>query len=324
MSCFPQRLKHAAAWLPCAALLGGCSAGLPSTPAPHAAGWGISSQAKAQDLLYLSDADGQNVYVFTYPTGKLVGELGGFGFPSGECVDAAGNVWISNVSPSEIIEYHHGGLTPLAALPDASVPYGCAVDPMTGDLAVANNDSNIAIYHHASGTPTTYRIAQSTVFRWCAYDANGNLFADDASTLFELRKSDTKLRTVKIDPEITPASIQWHDSYLAMVDYHDNSKIATIDHLKVSNYNGRVIGLTQLANAIDPAYGQYWIQSDRVVGATDSHLNAQQFDIWKYPQGGQPVRSVFNGGTEYVSLYGAVVSLKNAGSGQSSAGHPGT
>jgi DNA-binding beta-propeller fold protein YncE len=38
-------------------------------------------------------------------------------------------------------------------------PRGCAVEPTTGNLAVADNQDNITIYPDAGGTPTYYSTA---------------------------------------------------------------------------------------------------------------------------------------------------------------------
>src|SRR5579863_4376250 len=55
----------------------------------------VSPAAAGQDLLYVSDDSGV-VYVLTYPAGKLVGTLSGFGGPGGLCSDAKGNVFITD------------------------------------------------------------------------------------------------------------------------------------------------------------------------------------------------------------------------------------
>ncbi len=63
-----------------------------------------------------------------------------------------------------VYEYSHGGTQSIATLSDPGSPYGCSVDPTTGNLAVANTTSSgyygyygyVAIFPDAEGTATTY------------------------------------------------------------------------------------------------------------------------------------------------------------------------
>jgi hypothetical protein len=64
----------------------------------HGGSWMLPN-AKKKDLLYISDSfpyGSNDVFVYSYPKGKLVGKLTGFNEPSGNCVDKAGNVFITN------------------------------------------------------------------------------------------------------------------------------------------------------------------------------------------------------------------------------------
>src|SRR5580692_2579193 len=54
----------------------------------HGKSW-MSPSAKKSALLYVSDAGSGDVYVYSYPKGKLTGTLTGFNFPEGECADKA-------------------------------------------------------------------------------------------------------------------------------------------------------------------------------------------------------------------------------------------
>src|SRR5580692_11775023 len=69
-------------------------------------------------LLYISDPGANVVNVLTYPNGKRIGKLTGFNQPRGECTDAAGNVYITNEKASDILEYAHGGTTPINTIDD--------------------------------------------------------------------------------------------------------------------------------------------------------------------------------------------------------------
>ena len=102
-------------------------------------GWMLPA-AKSMDLLYVSNDD--ELLVFSYPKGKLVGEIT---VPSGDfaglCSDSAGDVFVTSVgshSASYILEYAHGGTEPITTLSDPAWANGCAVDPTTGNVAVTN------------------------------------------------------------------------------------------------------------------------------------------------------------------------------------------
>ena len=53
-------------------------------------------EAKGETLLYVSDPHRRKVFVYSYPQGKLVGMLEGFGTPQQECVDVSGDVWVTD------------------------------------------------------------------------------------------------------------------------------------------------------------------------------------------------------------------------------------
>lgn len=124
------------------------------------------------------------VTVYSYANQALVGVLTGFQQPMGGCSDTSSNVYITDSAAQQIVEYAHGGSKPIKKLNDApDYPYACSIDPITGNLAVANDDGssqegNIAIWPQGSGEPTRYTDSQVYNFENCAYDANGNLLAN--------------------------------------------------------------------------------------------------------------------------------------------------
>ena len=82
----------------------------------------MEPNAKNQDLLYVSDEQTCDVYVFSYREGNLVGTLTsgiGFNAPGGECVDKRGDIFITNGNATNILEFAHGGTTPIERLKDA-------------------------------------------------------------------------------------------------------------------------------------------------------------------------------------------------------------
>jgi hypothetical protein len=175
-------------------ILAGCGgpeaqAGLPSlslSSAPAAVGgqrvragsW-MAPEAKGQDLLYVSDTSyGLGVvYVYSYPGGKLKGELSGVSPADGLCSDAKGNVFVP--AGTSIAEYPHGGTQPIAVLND---PFGgadyCAVDRTTGNLAVS---PTVVVYAHAKGKGKAYPGGNEYGNRSCTYDDKGDLFVNGIS-----------------------------------------------------------------------------------------------------------------------------------------------
>lgn len=151
----------------------------------HSRSW-MAPEAKRDNLLYISDVGTDDVDVYAYPKGVFLGTLTGFSGPEGECVDKTGDVFIANYAASSILEYAHGGTSPIATLNDPGyLPGGCSIDPTTGNLAVTNylttgaGQGNVAIYKDAKGTPKAYH-ADPLILEmfFCGYDKAGNLFVD--------------------------------------------------------------------------------------------------------------------------------------------------
>ena len=110
---------------------------------------GCVQKAKSSDLVYTSDFEG-NVYVYTLPALTFVGELAALGANTVNlCSDAKGHVFVpvQNGGSGEVLEFEHGGTTPIASISDTYEPLSCAVDPSSGDLALANEEPGYACGH---------------------------------------------------------------------------------------------------------------------------------------------------------------------------------
>ena len=87
-----------------------------------------------------------------------------------------------------IYEYAHGGIKPIATLYENGVwPWGCGVDPSTGDLAVASINlvslnSFVEVYRGAKRTPKLYTDSEIINYMFCGYDNKGNLFVDGSGS----------------------------------------------------------------------------------------------------------------------------------------------
>ena len=108
----------------CSASQGQLSSTVPARPnaainshAERGGSW-MAPDVKASDLLYIADDGTNDVYAYAYPHIKLKGTLTGFAVPYGECVDNVGDVFIVDMGGSDIVEYAHGGSSPIAVLSD--------------------------------------------------------------------------------------------------------------------------------------------------------------------------------------------------------------
>ena len=200
--------------------------------------------AQRQSLLYVSNQGSGTVTVYTYLNGGglvLVGTLTGFSSPSGMCTDSAGDVWIPDYDTGEIYEYQHGGTVPIEVMKHQSGhPYGCAVDPNTGSLAVAEQHPNghyrdySVVFVYPKGAKSGHAFAPSDGFHevyFVAYDNTSNLYADGTPCLsyceyggggppglYELAKGGVRIR---------PANYQRRHAQLAQRNQLDQANAVT-------------------------------------------------------------------------------------------------
>jgi len=279
-------------------------------------------EASSEDLLYTSD-DAAQVYVYSYPALKLVGQLAGFGkvATQGLCVDGQGDVFVPSGLSNEsgyVYEFSHGGTYPIATLDDPGWGAGCSVDPTTGNLAVANyfspNDApyyhgDIAIYADAQGTPVTYTSPYVYWYWWAAYDNNGDLFVDgngygaSGFPLAELPARGSTLNDITLDEAITPYSLQWNKGHLLIASGGDPRGV-DIYQVEVSGTRGKIVRTTSLQTH-SVGYGgngQFWIQGNKIIGPGRKH---NVLDLWRYPSGGFVQRRL----VKHFSPWGAVISV---------------
>ena len=286
--------------------------------AEHAGSW-MLPEAHSENLLYVSAYvayQESDVYVYDYETGKQVGLLTGFDAPNGQCVDKKGDVWIANTNGSSMIEYAHGGSAPIVTLEAAGAPWGCSIDPTTGDLAITTwtygyGSSSVEVWKDAKRDPRSYSSYGCPEMWSPGYDAHGNLYVEcqfgpPPGYVWELPHGGSKLKKISVDRLIGAAGgIMWDGRYLAL----------TVQP------NGGPNSTTQIYQAAEKASGDLtvvhrtylkdtcWLHSDIVmliqpfiVGKKNTPSNQTQgdvlvggnhpcknrFDFWKYPSGGDP------------------------------------
>lgn len=294
-----------------AAALAACGGTSPQvTPvnvgAPNARGarehaW-MSPGAKAQSLIYVSSVLTDDVYVYSYSTQQLVGTLTGFETPYGLCADKKGDVWVVNDGTSELVEYKHGGTSPIQTLTDSNeYPEGCSVDPKTGNLAVTNFSSttgsgDVAIYAGAQGSPQSYADPSIVNYRFCGYDADGNLFVDGANSsgsfaFAELPAGSTSFNNITFPETVQwPGGVQWDGKHVDVGDTDTDVIYQT------NGAGGKIVRSIRLADV--DYVNQYWIAG--VNGAKASKklslvVPSQDGNVvgrYKYPAGGTPVSTI--------------------------------
>ncbi|MGA8534915.1 MAG: hypothetical protein WB615_12480 [Candidatus Tumulicola sp.] len=308
-----------AAWL--LGPLTGCSGGTSSpTLLPGASGSAVRSFAAqpnhkkswmnpaaiSQKLLYVSDPSTGDVEVYSYPAMTLAGVLTGFNGPLGECTDRAGNIWITTEggpSGDTVYEYAHGGTSPvnLLTFTSAFIPFSCAINPKTGDLAISSfgTEVSVAIFHNAQGTPTMYSDANFFNTNFLGYDPSGNLYVDgtnssDGFVYAELPAGSSTFVDITLNTTpAQPGNVQWDGKYIAIGDQG-----STI----YQTQGATVVSTTTLPTA---CLQQFYIfpQKKKVVAPDRCNVSA---DVYHYPAGGAPVKTV-TGGLQ--QPFGAVLSL---------------
>jgi hypothetical protein len=272
-----------------------------ATRAERGKSW-MLPEATSDDLLY-SGRD--PVYVFSYPSGKSVGNLDPGGPTDGLCSDEKGNVFLTSQTGSSLTEYAHGGSQPIGGL---IIPNGgggvfaCAVDPMTGDLAATFECSDmskcastleIAVFPNATGTPTEYGGSNLPQFLYCGYDDAGNLFADGLAVggggiLAELPEGSSKLTNISLSKRIKKVGqIHWDGTYMTIQD----RLRASIYRLMISGSAAKVVGTVKFEEA--GLAQQSWIQGGSIVIPHRRSVKATTtLGFWKYPAGGTPTKMI--------------------------------
>lgn len=250
-------------------------------------------------LLYVSDAGNDNVSFFTYPKLKLVGTLSGFGAVRGLCGNKGGDVYVVDAQNDEVIRYKHGATAPSKILYDQGYhPNGCAIDPVTGKMAVtltaqSGGPGVLALFTHAGGRPVYYGTANIATPAYCAFDNQGNLFIDgtDKNGNFafgEMPVDYHTVFTVTLNQAIAvPGGIQWDGSYIAVGDEGAGSDNSTIYRFTVSGFAGTLQGTVRLNASSQVA--QFWIGKAKVVGPNSGSTHVK---LWTYPAGGAALESL--------------------------------
>ena len=278
-----------------AMLLVGCggAASAPgfAAPADADASW-VLPEAGHEALIYVSLVGNGGVGIFSF-TGQQVGRLKGprpgfNGLEAGLCSDRSGNVFVTDPSTTEIVEYAHGGTKPIEVLSDPNSPVGCSVDPQTGNLAAVSpggwqRPGTIDIFKNSSGTPTVYSMPNSAHSYHCAYDDKSDLFITGEERLagplqFVYAELPAGRQTIQIVPlHVTirnATELQWDGKFITISDGL---------HRLYRTVGDKVVGVTAIGSAW---VGDFWIRDNQLVNASGIPY---YLGLWKYPAGGPSI-----------------------------------
>jgi hypothetical protein len=263
-------------------------------------------------LLYVSDANNGLVRMYDYPQLTLAGTLQ-IGNPEGLCVDnRSRTIWVVSTVYSQIVEFTHGGTRPIKILKDGvEYPDACAVDTVTGDLAVANvnnqgsDPGSVSIYRKSEGKAHLYSDSKIYFMSFLAYDGKGNLFVDGSGPnyptfrLAELPRGASTFKELRLTGPQTknPGGLVYDAGVIAIGD-RKRSVIFQTSH-------GRVTGRTPLGNAC--YISQFVIDGRRaIVANTCGSINNPTGNIliYDYPRGGSPVKQL----TGFAVAFGVAIS----------------
>ena len=286
-----------------AAIVAGCGGSQPLIGMPGAPSQGARNAARAyvggsrmrsttsgDNLVYITMATTVGIYSFT---GKSVGALKGVGGPE-ICSDTQGNVWVGYGGGS-LLEYAHGGSAPIAQLYLPRYFYGesCAVDPTTGDIAVAEQSEghgwNVAVFQDIYGTPEIYT-NPSFAIQFMGYDNQGNLFIsgqDDKKIKFaELPGGASGFSPLLVDENFKAlGGLQWDGQYLALGD----SEKHVVYQMSIANGQASTQSTTTFPT---------WRKLKAVVpfaiqdGVIVFRNSATNYGYFNFPQGGHPIHKL--------------------------------
>ncbi|MGC9991973.1 MAG: hypothetical protein ABSD52_06235 [Candidatus Cybelea sp.] len=282
-------------------------------------------------LLYVGDDSTNDVYVYNYKSGKLLGTLTGFDGPYGECVDGKGDIYIANFDAGNVVEYTRGGTKLLNTYESGGTPIGCSIDSK-GDVAVTSFDpGEVTVY--PGGNPskgTTYSDSSCTYLWTLGYDRRGDLIGSGETSsggrgfcaLLSGSKSMTLLTTSGITIDF-PGGASWDGKYIVLVDQEAGGTYQT--GLVRATLKGTTLYYVGETSLSDDCYNDYTdVVNPFLVGKTNTLFHGKQakaviganlwcpdgghgkVDFWHYPAGGLPYKNLTASSEE---PYGQAVSI---------------
>jgi hypothetical protein len=266
-------------------------------------------------LIYVTDERTGDVDVYDYANGSQVGTLSGFVADAG-CVDGTGNVYLVDSGAGSLVEYAHGGTTPLRTYSPGGTLVGCSIDAK-GDVAITGSSPGRVIVYAKNDTKkgATYSDTDCETLSPMGYDNKGNLIGTgeyasvDVCALLAGTKSEVTLTTSGITIN-SPNGSMWDGKYIGIGDEEAGSgKGAT--GINEATLSGKTLTSAGEAILTDTCYrdGYTAVLNPFVLGKKNTPLNTRQgnvvvgsnaycfdsssgggIEFWHYPKGGNPYK----------------------------------
>ncbi len=306
----------------------------PSGNRDKTASW-MDPSADGQNLVYVSDLNTGDVDVFSYREGHLKGKLTGFNLPYGLCADQAGNVWITDFGNRTITEYGHASTTPIKTFQAHGAPIGCSVNPINGDLAVANfyggksGYGDIVVFPGATGdVPTIHRSERANYYWPPGYDNKGNLYFEAYTKsgdyrLMVIPTGQEKMMTLSLKQAINFAgAVQFDGRYVSASDQAFGSAQQTgVYQLSVTGTVATLVSASVLqasgacttSDIVQPWLPKLGSGKTLPIAkkAVAGNLDCASVGFYDYPAGGTPTKVLTGDGIEAPG--GVTVSRANNG-----------
>jgi hypothetical protein len=258
----------------------------------------IAPNSTSGALLYVSGRSAHDVTMYTYPKLEFVARLAAGRYPMGICVDSrTQDIWVvsqTNGSAADLLQFTHGQIKPTRTIKSDSSAEACAVDPVTGNLAVAvtnlsEDAGTVLVYKHSMGKPLSYNVQGIWLYLFVGYDSKGTLYVDGTPggsslpvRIAQLSPGAKKLKLVRLDTKLFyPGNVQYDGTDLAI----GQERRPTIYRINGS----RIVGTVALNGAC--FIQQFYIYGNRVI-VPNICGSEGSVNIYAYPAGGKPLRTL--------------------------------
>jgi hypothetical protein len=287
--------------------------------------WIAPDEKRRARLMFASDSEHGDVYIYSLPDMTLKGTLTGFYEPQGLCSDPSGNVYVANTDDTQVLKYSGGGKL-LQNYPDTyGYPIGCAVDPATGNLAVTDvfgfSGAGQVVIFPGTGLPKVLTNPSVYSYYFAGFGPGDSLWVSgrDSSGAFMLSScSNSTCSTVNLTGGTIdfPGAVQWDKASRNWVVFDqlcDDTAMTCSYPVSASGALGTptVYKNYQGGNVCDMVQGEIAADHDKyVVGGDYAYCDSlpKTNDRWTYAPAANP--------TAYVTLpsysdpVGATVSTK--------------
>jgi hypothetical protein len=288
------------------------------THADRGKSWMSPDTPNIKKLLYVSDAATDDVFVYNYDSGEEVGKLTGFDDPGAQCVDKMGNVYIATESGLNI--YSHAGH--FIGIEGYGPMTGCAFSrKQSGVNYPYQGGPGVICIPHPRRKMTLCNYDEAACYTmWPGgFDSDGPYVVEGETDgvvsicatggghqSIKAALGEDALAVLSFNGTIyAPGSVMWDGKYLALTDQEAGGAYQTgIYQATLSRATLTSQGETILSDPCDS--GLTDVIQPFIVGAKNTPNTKMQgtvvvggnafcpgtFDYWKYPAGGDPIKTL--------------------------------